>query len=612
MQIRHKLRLATTIGLAAGALTLGLVAPSVSGAATPSGTLTYAEPANTIPSYIFPYMSCSYFSVANISGFDYLMYRPLYWFGLGAGATYTPSLSLANSPTYNSTRTTVTMTTKGWKFADGQTINAQSVMFFLNMYKALPTDYCGYNAGYGIPDQVASAHGSGNTVVINFKSSVNTNWLLYNYLSEITPMADSWDVTAPGKTSTCATGVWGAKSTDAACTAVYNYLNGQSKIQTTGPDTMWQSGDSGPWTLTHFDSLGNATFVPNARYQGPQKAQVAKVVEIPYATAAAEETALRQGNLDLGYVDNTILTSNGTLSKPGANWSPIASKYNLEVGAPWSVDYAAYNFNPKYSGSKFLDQFYVRQALQDTDNQALIINKVFKGYGYVTNNPMPPAAPASLTGNASNKVRYPYSPTAALALLSRHGWTRVGGIQTCTRPGTAANDCGAGIAKGAPLTLSEEYVSGQPNIQIEVAAEVSEWKSIGINVTTTSAPFNLIVGNCVTKPSTWGICFWGAGWIYSPDYYPSGESLFVPGASFNIGLYSNQALTASVKQTTSGTASLAQFSNQAAFDLPVLYQANQTNSYSGGGIGEAIKSLKSTIGFTPNSLTNFMPEYYHF
>jgi len=44
---------------------------------------------------------------------------------------------------------------EGWKFADGQTINAESVMFFLNMYKSDPTAYCGYNAGYGIPDQVS-------------------------------------------------------------------------------------------------------------------------------------------------------------------------------------------------------------------------------------------------------------------------------------------------------------------------------------------------------------------------------------------------------------------------------------------------------------------------
>jgi peptide/nickel transport system substrate-binding protein len=485
-------------------------------------------------------------------------------------------------------------------------------MFWLNMEKALPTDYCGYVAGYGIPDQMASAHGSGDTVTINMKTPVNENWFLYNMLSSITPMPDSWDVTAPGKSSTCATGVWGSKATDAACSAVYNYLNASSVVQANASNAMWQSGDSGPWTLTHFDSLGNVSYVPNTKYSGPQKAQVAKVVEIPYASASAEQTALRLGTVDLGYVDNTILTANGSVAKPGANWSPIAGKYNLEVGAPWSVDYAAYNFNPKYAGSSYLDQFYVRQALQDTVNQPLIINKVFKGYGYVTNNPMPPAAPASLTGNASNKVRYPYSPSAASSLLSAHGWSRVGGVQTCVRAGTASNDCGAGIKKGQALKLSMEYESGSPSIQIEVAAEVSEWKSIGINVTTTSAPFNLIIGNCISKPSTWGICFWGAGWIYSPDYYPSGESLFVPGASFNIGLYSNPTLTAAVKSTTFGSASLAQFSNLAAYDLPVLYQPNQTDAYSGAGIGEVLKTLKSVNGFTPNSLTNFMPEYFHF
>ena len=153
MQIRHKLRLATTIGLAAGALTLGLVAPSVSGAATPKGTITYAEGAGANPNYIFPYMSCTYFSVSNINQFQELMYRPLYWFGLGASAAYVQSLSLAKDPVFNGSRTQITLSLKGWKFADGTTVDAQSVMFFLNMYHAEKTQYCGYNAGYGIPDR---------------------------------------------------------------------------------------------------------------------------------------------------------------------------------------------------------------------------------------------------------------------------------------------------------------------------------------------------------------------------------------------------------------------------------------------------------------------------
>ena len=77
--------------------------------------------------------------MSNINAFINEMYRPIYWFGLGASATVVPSLSVANQPVMSNANKTVTMTMEGWKFADGQTINAQSVMFFLNMYKADPT-----------------------------------------------------------------------------------------------------------------------------------------------------------------------------------------------------------------------------------------------------------------------------------------------------------------------------------------------------------------------------------------------------------------------------------------------------------------------------------------
>ncbi|MBW4030601.1 MAG: hypothetical protein HIU57_08020 [Acidobacteria bacterium] len=557
-------------------------------------------------------MSCTYFSVSNINAFQMEMYRPLYWFGYGANATYTPALSLAATPKFSNANHTVTINMKGWKFNDGQKINAQSVMFFLNMYHAQKTNYCGYNAGYGIPDQVLSVKGSGNTVTMHFTTSVNPNWLLYNYLSEITPFADSWDITAPGKPSTCATGAYGTKATDAACTAVYKYLIKEAGNQSTYTDAMWQSGDSGPYKLTHFDNIGNVTFVPNPNYSGPQKSMVASVVELPYTTTAAEQIALRLGKVDLGYVDPTNLTSNGTPSHPGANWAPIASRYNIEVGAPWSVDYAAYNFNAKSPEAKFLNQLYIRQALQLTVNQPLMISKIQKGYGYQQINPLPPVTPAAISGPVSKVNPYPYSPTRAKALLASHGWTVSNGNASCAKPGTAANECGPGIKYGDVLTVTMEYGSGIPALAVQVATEVSEWKSIGINAKTLAEPFNKVVGDCVSNAANWSICLWGAGWIYAPDYYPSGESLFVPGASFNIGAYNYAPLTAAVKQTTFGTENLAKFANIAAQQLPVLYQPNSTNAYSGGGIGEAIKTLKSKVGFTPNSLTNFMPEYYYF
>ena len=89
MRFKNKIRLLATLGVAAGTLTIGLAVPSLNAgasslpASTASNTITFAEGATASPNYIFPYMSCSYFSVDNINQFQEMMYRPVYWFGLG-------------------------------------------------------------------------------------------------------------------------------------------------------------------------------------------------------------------------------------------------------------------------------------------------------------------------------------------------------------------------------------------------------------------------------------------------------------------------------------------------------------------------------------------------
>jgi peptide/nickel transport system substrate-binding protein len=375
---------------------------------------------------------------------------------------------------------------------------------------------------------------------------------------------------------------------------------------------MWQSGDSGPWKLTAFDNLGDVTLVPNTKYSGPQKAQVAEVKEVAYASAIAEQNALRAGSVDIGYVDNTVLTANGTPSKSGANWGPIASKYSLHVSAPWAVDYAAYNFNKLNPQASLLDQLYIRQALQMTVNQPQIIKKAFKGYGFVQFNPLPPVTPAAIDTGVSTVNPYPYNPAKASALLKSHGWKLSSGTLVCDSPGMAATDCGAGITKGEKLAFTFLYDSGEPATTLQVDAEISEWQSIGIPMKVSSAPFDTVISTCAANSAKWSICYWGAGWIYSPEYYPSGETLYTPGASFNIGNFDNAALNASVQKTDYGTASLGDFANIAAQQLPDMFQPSGTNDFVAGGIGEVINTLKSKIGFTPNPLETFMPEYYYF
>src|SRR5207302_7360298 len=73
------------------------------------GTATFAELPNAKPNYIFPLTSGGYFSVANLSQFQFFIYRPLYWFGQDGKVQLNTSLSLASEPAYTDGGKTVTI-----------------------------------------------------------------------------------------------------------------------------------------------------------------------------------------------------------------------------------------------------------------------------------------------------------------------------------------------------------------------------------------------------------------------------------------------------------------------------------------------------------------------
>jgi peptide/nickel transport system substrate-binding protein len=603
MHFGRKLRLAVTVGLSACALSLGLIAPTVSGASAASGTLTFAEGAGANPNWIFPFESCQYCSVDNINQFQDEMFRPLYWFGLGGSVTLVPSLSLAQLPKYSNGNKRVTIVTKGWKFADGQTVNAQSVMFFLNMYKALPADFWGYNPGYGIPDQVTNIVGHANTVTINFKVAVNPLWITNNYLDQITPFPDTWDRTSSGQKSSCATGAYGAASTKVACTNVYNYLNNLSSQTTSYTGKLWQSGDTGPWKLTSFDNLGNLTFQPNTKYSGPVKPKIKYVKEVAYTTTQAEENDLQAGKIDLGFVDPGVLTSSAPApGKVGANWGNLASRYNLQTGIIWGFNYAPFNFSTNDTKVDAVNQLYIRQALQEATDQAGVIKNVFKGYGFPSYTALPAVVPSNLSAKIANP--YPFNLTTAEALLTSHGWTMQGGVMTCTSPGTGATQCGANITQGYTLNFKLVYASGSPALTTEITAEVADWAQIGIVVGTTTESFNSVIGDC-SSGSGFQLCMWGGGWTFVPNYDPTGETLFAVGGGFNVGDYNSATMTADIHATDFGHSNLTTYANYAASNLPVLYEPEATPT------AETIKTLRSSIGWVGSPILNFMPEYYY-
>ena len=609
MHFGRKLRLAATLGATICALSLGLIVPTVSGASAPSGTITFAEGAGASPNYIFPYYSGSWCSVANTSNFQQLMFRPLYWFGLGSSVLEQPQLSLAKQPVFTNGNKTVTISLKGWKFADGQTVNAESVMFFLNMYKAEPTNFCTYTPKLGIPDQVVTARPVGaSKVVIHLSGAVSPTWFLYNMLSTITPMPNTWDRTSASGKANCAGGAYGASSTVVACKNVYTYLDKQGQTPSTFTGSMWQSGADGPWRLTAMDDLGNATFQPNVRYGGPQKAEVRFFKEVAFTSTPAEENQLQAGNLDLGGLDPSILTASApSPGKVGPNWGQLSQRYNMVTGFPYGFNYNEWNFGGKSPNGAVVAQPYFRQAMEMAVDQPAIISTIDKNYATVQDSALPYNTPSKISAPFANP--FPFDLTKAEALLTSNGWTKTSGQLTCTSPGTAAGDCGAGVASGQKAAIAFQWVSGFPSLDTENNTIVNDWQSLGISVTHNEVQFNAIFGDCpvaYAPTSVYDICSWGGGWIFAPDFLPTGEPLFLTGASSNYGNYSSSTMDSLIKTTVTSNVKLTAYAKYTATNPPGLWVPNPT------GLGEVIKTLKSKIGFYAGGLENLTPEYYHY
>jgi peptide/nickel transport system substrate-binding protein len=604
MTIDRKLRFAVAFAIAVGAVVFSLAGSS--GGATSRGTITFAEAPGAAPNWIFPYTGYLNFSAANINDFQQLMFRPLYFFGLGDTSAYVPSLSLADNPVLSDGNRTVTIQLKGWRFADGQEVDAQSVMFFLNLYDADPTSYGDYTPGAGIPDEVASASGSGLTVVLHMKAMVNPQWFLYNYLSEITPLPDRWDMTSAHTAGRCAEGIFGAASTQASCKAVEAYLDKEAAATSTFTSAFWQGGDDGPWKLLRFDATGDATFEANPSYSGPQSAQARFVKEIAYTSEAQEKSDLESGKIDIGYLEPTDLTQPAPKpDAPGPNLGSLNANYRLSVVTPYAFDFAQMNFTSSNPLQPEFQQLYIRQALQESIDQASIVRTVDDNYGVTEDSPMPLTAPTSFGRQPTNS--YPFNLTTAKTLLTSHGWTDEAGVMTCTSPGTTATHCGVNIAAGAQLKFTLMYVTGDATVDSTVNLISTDWNAIGIAVTVTANTLNNLAIECTSTSTTpWSICWSGDSWTYEPNYYPSGEQMFVSGASANAGGYTDPQMNALVAADTRGKSTLSAFAQYAANQLPVLFLPTQES------IIETSRSLDSSIGWAPNALGNFLPEYLHF
>jgi peptide/nickel transport system substrate-binding protein len=565
----------------------------------------WAEPPSSVPTYIFPYVDSSNISNLNLFDLQYLMYRPLYWFGQNGQPEPNNSLSIANPPVVSGRNVTITL--KHYMWSDGTQVTAQNVMFWLNMEKALPADYGAYT---GFPANMTNIKVVSPTEIqMTMSKAYSASWLQYNDLSQIVPMPTAWDRTASGP-SHCETTV-------SDCAAVYSYLNKQAEnLSGYATSPIWGVVD-GPWRLSAFNADGHITFVPNKKYSGPVKPKLSAFQEVPFTTDAAEYDVLRSPSsstkISVGYLPDQDAPAKPANASVGSN--PL-SGYTLDPLYPWGIDYSAMNFQSSIGDhGAIFKQLYFRQALQYMMNQKAIISGPLRGYGALTVGPVA-ATPAtkwlSSTGRAGDP--YPYNPTKAKQLLASHGWkVTAGGTSTCTKPGTAADECGAGVTAGSGLDFTFLYLTGTAWVQSEMTQLQSNASSIGIKLNLVPKTLGDILsevgGNCVVvkAPCNWDMANWGFGWSFSPDYLPTGDQLFECGAVANSGGYCDKTNDSLIGQTlTNDSLSLFyKWQNYLAPQLPVIYQPNAAYT-----LTEVSNSLK---GYFPQSPTlSITPEDWYF
>jgi peptide/nickel transport system substrate-binding protein len=578
---------------------------SSSGARVTGGTVTWAELPSTFPNFIFPFMSLTYFSVANSQDLQYLLYRPLFWFGgQNTQPTLDAALGPADAPTYTNGGKTVVINMKGWKWSNGETVDADDVLFWLHMMEAEISNWAGAAPG-GIPSNISSMAATGpNQVTLHLTKAYSSLWYTYNELSQITPMPMAWDVTKlgakPGSGGcTAAT----AASHYAACKAVYTFLTAQAKNvggYTTSP--LWTVID-GPWKLSSFNTTGNVSFVPNPKYSGSPKPTIHTFTEVPYTSDSAEYTALRTGSVDIGYIPSQDLPAKSPSSVlPPTN--PLGSGYTLQPNYDWGFAYYLINWTNPTMGPVF-KQLYARQALEYVADQVGMSKVTWRGYAYPTTG----AAPAEPTTNpwlsSEQKANggdgpYPFSVAKATALLTSHGWTKVGGVMTCQTPAK----CGAGVKAGTKFSFTLDYSTGISAFTSEVSIYKSDASQAGISVNVVGQTFDTVIGEAVPTSSSWQGAMYGL-WIYSPDYEPTGEELFATGAGSNGGAYSDPKMDSLIDatETSSSIATYHAFANYAATQLPYIYMP----------LNYGIQAVKSNLhGVIFNPLQTELPEYYYF
>ncbi len=541
---------------------LGGCGSSITPASSPPSTVVIAEAPQSSPNWFFPIIGSSAASNTNIQT-DALMYKPLLF--ITSHDTVDYQRSLASSISVNSTGSVYTIhLNPKWHWSNGSQVTAQDIVFTFNLFKyasaattSLPWSYAFSGIG-GLPQDWQSAVAEGtDTVKVTLSQPVNPDWFILNGLGQISPVpAAIWDK-YPNNLNLDMKQILQVANSPGA--SQYEVVDGPYKFVSMKPNTDW-------------------VFEANPHYDG-HKATIQKLIFQYQTSTQSEFLGLKTGTINVGYLPSNLWDSQSQLTN-----DVLSTPYIL------GFNFLAPNLSPKAPGGVGLafSHAYVRQALEMGIDQAGIINTLFHGHGVTEDSPVPAEPPTQFYDPALATPLFPYNPTAGQHLLEKHGWQLKNGVLS---------------QNGISLNFTMIYMSGDPTLTNMVELIKNSWAQEGIQVTLQAEPFANVIGTASqSDPTKWQMAFWGGGWTYEPDFYPSGDGLLNSGGGANAGGYANAHMDQLINATTNLTGTPSQIRQgmdaylaYAAEEVPVIWLPWTSSSYVGTGFPEHAKNIHGTI-----------------
>jgi peptide/nickel transport system substrate-binding protein len=576
---------------AAGALLAGCAGGPVGSSSAATDSVDYALPPNFTPNWILPVGTASHLNTNNASIADSMWEHLVAYDGSSGTVGWNKKASLATAADFAPDRKSVEITLGDRHWSDGKPVTSRDVEFWYNIVKADKAQWANYSQGQAPDDWTSLRTVDARHFTITFDKAYNPQWMLANQLSYIAPFPQhAWDRTS------AAAAVGDHDRTPAGARKVWTFLNtAAANISGYATDPLWKVV-SGPYTVKSFATSGRVSLIANRHYDGNDRPGIRTVNLLPFTTPAAEENALRSGQVDYGYLDTGDLGLKSYFTDHG---------YSVKPWAGWAVTYMPYNFDNPAMGAVFR-QLYARQAIQYSIDQPTLSKAIFNGTAVPTYGPVPQGQASDFVSRTQRSNPYPFSTAKARALLTGHGWTERNGVMVCTDAGTGTHQCGAGVAAGTRFRMQVLSQSGSAVTDNMMSAIQSSLDETGIEFDIKTAPVNSVLAQtppCKTgQPSCdWQLSFFGsAGSWYFPGY-ATGEALFQTGGGSNFGTYSAPAVDRLIGATTTSDSvqAMRDYSSVLAERLPVVWlpEPDYQISVIRKGLG----------GFAQDSLANFHP-----